>query len=155
MNESNGKTPPIFLFQRFPNVVEARKEIKVCICTKNPNQFHHIFTNIVGNISLLKLSKSLILSKPHYWRKHILIKILTAPNTSSQYLHPINIKEMHFSALLNRDSLVILGHFCHESAPEDSPDSFSPAAEPFRDTSRDISSDVWSLRKLLLMKQKN
>lgn len=83
-------------------------------------KFHCTFTNIVGNVSLLKLSKSLIFSKPHYWRKHILIKILTAQNTSSQYLHPINIKEIHFSVLLNGDTLVILGHFCHKSAPASS-----------------------------------
>lgn len=100
--------------------METRKQIKVCICTKNQKQFHHIFTNVVGDISALKLSKSLILSKPHYWRKHILVKILTAPNNTSQYLHPIKTKEIHFSALLNRDTLVILGHFCHESAPASS-----------------------------------
>lgn len=85
-------------------------------CTKNQREFHHIFTNIVGNISLLKLSVSLILSEPHYWRNHILIKILTAPNSSRQYLHPIHVKEMHFNALLNGDGLLILGHFCKQSA---------------------------------------
>lgn len=58
-----------------------------------------------------------ILSKAHYWRKHILIKILTAPNSSSQYLNSINVEEVHFSAFPNRDALLNVGHICKASAP--------------------------------------
>lgn len=66
----------------------------------------HFFTEVVQEFDF----------KPHYWKKHIWIKIFTAPNSSSPYLYPINVKEMRCNALPNRDGLLILGLICLESS---------------------------------------